>query len=207
KAGGGAEGIGVAFLEEALSSPTAPPAHRLHRRAAAAVLKALLPGQGTDIRGTMRSRDELLRASGYTDRPQDFRDLLRILDRELRLVSPSDPEGTESESGEGRASGERHHYQLTHDYLVPSLRAWLTRQQKATRRGRAELRLAERAALWEARPVNRYLPAWWEWAALRLLTRRRDWTEPQRKMMRAAGRHYAVRGVLLAAMLVAAGWA
>ena len=36
-------------------------------------------------------------------------------------------------------------YQLTHDYLVPSLRAWLTRKQRESRRGRAELRLAERA--------------------------------------------------------------
>jgi hypothetical protein len=41
---------------------------------------------------------------------------------------------------------DRLYYQLTHDYLVPSLREWLTRKQKETRRGRAELRLAERAA-------------------------------------------------------------
>ena len=41
------------------------------------------------------------------------------------------------------------YYQLTHDYLVHSLRDWLTRKQRETRRGRAELRLAERAALWQ----------------------------------------------------------
>ena len=46
----------------------------------------------------------------------------------------------------GLEEGQRY-YQLTHDYLVPSLRKWLTRKQKETRRGRAELRLAERAAL------------------------------------------------------------
>ena len=38
------------------------------------------------------------------------------------------------------------YYQLTHDYLVHSLRDWLTRKQRETRRGRAELRLAERSS-------------------------------------------------------------
>jgi hypothetical protein len=33
------------------------------------------------------------------------------------------------------------------------------RKQKETRRGRAELRLAERAALWASKPENRHLPA------------------------------------------------
>ena len=37
---------------------------------------------------------------------------------------------------------------------MPSLRDWLTRKQRETRRGRAELRLAERAALWGGRPVG-----------------------------------------------------
>ena len=59
------------------------------------------------------------------------------------------------------------YYQLTHDYLVHSLRDWLTRKQRETRRGRAELRLAERAALWEAKPENRHLPSALEWANIR----------------------------------------
>jgi hypothetical protein len=46
---------------------------------------------------------------------------------------------------------------LTHDYLVPSLRDWLTRKRKETRRGRAELLLADRAAVWNARPENRFI--------------------------------------------------
>ena len=59
---GGAEGVGVAFLEETFSSASAPPHHRLHQKAAQAVLAALLPEAGSDIRGHMRSRDELLEA-------------------------------------------------------------------------------------------------------------------------------------------------
>src|SRR5262249_55289052 len=53
---GGTEGVGVTFLEETFSAATAPPEHRLHQEAARAVLKALLPEQGTDLKGTMRSR-------------------------------------------------------------------------------------------------------------------------------------------------------
>jgi hypothetical protein len=66
-----------------------------------------------------------------------------------------------------------------------------------TRRGRAELRLAERAAVWNAKPENRHLPAWWEWLNVRLCTLKQDWTEPQRRMMRQAGRYHGKRGLLL----------
>ena len=95
----------------------------------------------------------MLEASGYANRPKDFEDLLRILDGELRLITPTDPEG---EGGRGvsipvtgSTPGQKY-YQLTHDYLVPSLRDWLTRKQKETSRGRAELLLADRAGVWNA---------------------------------------------------------
>ena len=51
---GGAEGVGVTFLEETFSASTSPPEHRYHQKAARAVLKALLPETGTDIKGHMR---------------------------------------------------------------------------------------------------------------------------------------------------------
>ncbi len=84
---------------------------------------------------------------------------------------------------------------------MPGVREWLTRKQKETRRGRAELRLAERAALWQAKRENRHLPAWWEWLNIRLLTRPKDWTEPQRKMMRRSSRYHLLRGLFLAVLL------
>ncbi len=172
---GGIAGVGVTFLEETFSAATAPPEHRLYQRAARDVLKALLPEQGTDIKGAMRSPDELLAASGLAHRPREFADLLRILDGELRLITPTDPEGAETPA---RSASAGQFYQLTHDYLVPALREWLTRKQRETRRGRAELRLAERAALWSSKPERRHLPAWWEWLNIRLLTRGKDWTPP-----------------------------
>ena len=90
---GGTEGVGVTFLEETFSAPQANPKHRLHQKAAQAVLKALLPESGSDIKGQMRSEPDLQNAAGYADRPRDFADLIHILDGELRLITPTDPEG------------------------------------------------------------------------------------------------------------------
>jgi hypothetical protein len=161
---GGTEGVGVAFLEETFSATTAPPQHRLHQKAARSVLKALLPESGSDLKGHMRSRQELLEASGYASRPKDFDELIRILDGELRLLTPTDPEGQDSSLP---VEGGARYYQLTHDYLVPSLQDWLSRNQKETRRGRAELLLADRAAVWNARPENRQLPSLLQWLQIR----------------------------------------
>jgi serine/threonine protein kinase/formylglycine-generating enzyme required for sulfatase activity len=203
KAVGGPEGVGQAFLEQAFG-PSAAPGRRIHQKAARKVLKTLLPEQGTDIRGALRARAELLEASEYASQPGQFEDLLRILDRELRLVSPSDPEGTDSESSRGR-DGRGRHYQLTHDYLVPSIRGWLNRKQKESMRGRAELRLEELAELWNARPENRLLPSFWQWGSLLILTRKTQWSPPERDMMRRAARYHGKRMLGLLFMLVAFG--
>jgi serine/threonine protein kinase/formylglycine-generating enzyme required for sulfatase activity/tetratricopeptide (TPR) repeat protein len=199
---GGAQGIGLTFLEETFSTSTAPAEHRFHQRSAQAVLKALLPASGTDIKGQMRSRQELLEASGYAHRPRDFDDLIRILDPELRLITPTDPEDSLRAARPTTPSGQ--FYQLSHDYLVHSLRDWLTRKQRDTRRGRAELLLAERSAAWNSKAENRLLPSVLEWTRIRLLTEKKDWTEPQRRMMRQGGRFHGVRCVLSLALLIGA---
>ncbi len=219
---GGIEGLGVTFLEETFVAQTAPPQHRFHLKAAQAVLRTLLPATGGDIKGQMQAREHLLEVSGYAARPKEFDALLRILDGELRLITPTDLEGKD-EGGRMKDDPSQpadssliphpsslRHYQLTHDYLVPALRDWLTRKQKETRRGRAELRLAERAGLWQVKNENRHLPAFWEWAHIRLFTRKGDWTAPQKKMMRTANRYFGLRGMALAVLLTAVtavGWA
>ncbi len=95
------------------------------------------------------------------------------------------------------------YYQLTHDYLVHSLWEWLTRKQKQTRRGRAEIRLAERSALWNARPETRQLPNWWEYLRIRLFTRSRQWSTQERQLLKSAGWHHLVRKGGLMVLLVA----
>jgi formylglycine-generating enzyme required for sulfatase activity len=83
------------------------------------------------------------------------------------------------------------------------MRDWLTRKQKETRRGRAELRLAERAALWQAKPENRHLPSSWEYLTSVWLVPAKNRTAVQRTMLRTAGRVHAVRwGSALAILLL-----
>ena len=44
--------------------------------------------------------------------------------------------------------------------------------------------------MWNAKPEHRHLPVWWEYLNIRALTRGKDWTESQRKMMHVPERHY-----------------
>jgi serine/threonine protein kinase/formylglycine-generating enzyme required for sulfatase activity len=201
---GGTKGVGVTFLEETFSAQTAHPKHRLHQSAARAVLRALLPKSGTDIKGEMKSHDELLEVSGYANRPKDFADLLRILDSEIRLITPTDPEGKDpDDDSPTQAQAGQKYFQLTHDYLVHSLRDWLTRKQRETRQGRAELKLAERSALWNAKPENRYLPSLTEWFSIGTLTNSKHWSVSQRGMMQRATRIHSLRSGVAVASLMA----
>ena len=143
---GGLRGVGVAFLEETFSASHAPPVYRAHQKAVKALLKALLPEGKSEIRGHRRSRRELIEAAAYARRPKDFDELIRILDSEVRLLTPVDPEALDN----GEVAEE--YYQLTHDYLVPTVRDWLTSKQKETLRGRTKLMLGELASAWKASP-------------------------------------------------------
>jgi serine/threonine protein kinase/formylglycine-generating enzyme required for sulfatase activity len=197
---GGTEGVGVAFLEETFSASTAPPLHRVHRVAAQAVLRALLPEVGSDIKGYMRSRSQLQAISGYGSKVREFDELMQLLDRDLRLITPTETVSTgeveRSPAGSGSPVPEGY-FQLTHDYLVPSLRDWLTSKQKETRKGRAELLLTDRASVWNSRRESRQLPSITQWVLIRWWTVRAVWTDSQRMMMRAAARHYAFQSAIV----------
>ncbi|MBN1853601.1 MAG: serine/threonine-protein kinase, partial [Pirellulales bacterium] len=231
---GGTEGIGVTFLEETFSASTAPPVHRLYQKAAREVLKSLLPTTGTDIKGGMRSYDELLDASGYSQQQEGFQELIQILDSELRLITPTDPSGQEADndskivvdptkslsespslpiplpaSGARVVSfgiGSKKYYQLTHDYLVPSLREWLTRKQKETWRGRAELCPQERTDQWHRTKIARFLPDPLEYVTIQAGVPRRKRTPEQKSVMQAATRRYGSIATLVAVVILLLGW-
>ena len=194
---GGAAGVGVAFLEETFGQANASARYRHHQQAARNVLKSLLPNDDTMIR-RRRTLRELIAASGYEKRPEDFADLRDMLDGELRLITAIIADGFKEPAGDMPADADAHiSYQLAHDFLVPSLREWLIRGQKETRRGRAELLLADRASVWSVRPEDRQLPSLRQCLQIRWWTRPRDWTMPQQKMMRRAAVYY---GLCLAAV-------
>lgn len=203
KSVGGTEGIGVAFLNETFDSRGSNPGYRAHREAAQRVLKALLPETGSDIKGKMQSYEELLKISGYQDQPQHFENLIRILDSDLRLITPTET-ADDNDAGPLMKTGTRY-FLLTHDYLVHVVRDWITQSQRETRRGRAELRLEDRTREWQSRRTNRYLPTLWGYANIRLFTRKPQWNATQRQMMRKARNFHGVRwgGGLLAVLLVA----
>jgi len=206
---GGFKGIGRKFLEETFESETAVPKHRFHQKAAEAALRALLPESDTDeIKGSRQSRETLLKATEeYIGREMEFDDVLQILDTELRLITPTDPEGSDADEERPPASEpKQRYYQLTHDYLVPSLREWLTRRQKETRRGRAELLLADRAAVWTARQENRQLPSLWQWLQIKTLTRRQTWKPREQKLMARAAKVHALRTLLTAVAFILLAW-
>lgn len=200
---GGIRGIGTQFLEESFSGPHAPASQRVHQAAVRNVLRQLLPEKGGDLKGTMKAEQELLDASGYAAGPAAFDELIQILDNELRLITPTDPIGSAlsdesfSESGDGIR-----YYQLTHDFLVPALNEWLNKKQRETHRGRAELRLAEYANLWSAKPIAKFAPSFVEWISIRTLTSPRTWNDTETRMMKASGRRHLAQAVVVAVVAI-----
>ena len=192
---GGAEGAGVAYLESIFEGRGANPGLRMQSEAARRVLRAMLPTGQLLIRGAAKTRESLREASGIAAGDASFDALLNVLDRDLRLLTPTDAD-----------EGSR--YQLTHDFLVPSIQAWLSRRQRETLRGRTELLLSERAGTWALRMTSGNLPSLLEWLWIRWLVPEVRWTKDERRMMRVASRHHLLRWGTAGAslLLLSAGW-
>ena len=99
------------------------------------MLGALLPPTGSELRGQMCSVEQLRTAAGQDE--QSFQDLLRVLDADLKLLTPTFPDRSAAAPPSSFAPEIAQHYQLTHDFLVPALREWLTTEIRRTPAGRA----------------------------------------------------------------------
>ncbi len=194
---GGVSGVAVTFLEETFRGAAARGPHRVHERAARQVLQLFVPETG-DVRGSPCTQADMLAASGYESRPKAFQELLHALDGDLRLLTPVDT----LETTDGQAS-----WQLTHDHMVPALREWLLARKADTLRGRAEIKLSERAREWQQRPDPTRLPGVWEWLRLRLLTKRFRWTKEEVRWMHKGMNRARAWAVGCLALLCAGGWA
>ena len=199
---GGTEGIGVKFLEEMFSSSHAPPSHRLHQKAVRAILAALLPTEASDIKGAMCSREALLEAAQYGHRPRDLEEVLKLLSQ-LRLISPTDPEsvsfdGTDSQIPPSSQGG---YFQLTHDFLVPAVREWLTQKRRETRHGRALLLLEQREREWATTEKRRLLPSLGEWVQMTVLTNSNQRSPSQQRMLRKAFAHHVRQLTILGSII------
>src|SRR5207244_2305211 len=116
------------------------------------------------------------------------------------------PAASETRAAPGPARPAGPSYQLTHDYLVPALRQWLTHKQRETRQGRMELLLAERVSLWNVKQDSRQLPGWREWMNILLWTRPKNRTDAQGRMLRAATRRHLLQAAFLMLIAVLVGW-
>src|SRR5262249_55578767 len=104
------------------------------------------PARAQKLRGTSVRTTS---CSWPPDAPGRFDSLMHILDSETRLLTPMAPadreeaenSGSDTHRTDAEIPGDTRYYQLTHDYLVPSIREWLARQQKERLRGRVELML------------------------------------------------------------------
>ncbi len=225
---GGTLGVGCSFLEETFNSAHASPQCRRFREPAQAVLRALLPESGTEIKGHRRTEQELQNACGLATSPAEFAELLKLLGSELRLITPvesaeltviatdtlakpvatsldamaTEPTTTTTESAENGV--ELASFQLTHDYLVPSLREWLGAKQRSTPQGRAEMLLMDRAALWSLKGERRQLPSFREWFSIYRWTRKKSWSPLQKQMEESFLKPYRIASVILLHVLMIA---
>jgi eukaryotic-like serine/threonine-protein kinase len=224
---GGTEGVGVTFLEETFSSRYAPAEFRIHEAGVRGIFRALLPAIGSDIKGHQKNSTELSEAAGYPKESADFRELIHLLDRKLRLITPveenailsvrnsvqkiaADAQADSSETERSHGAAEKDiGYQLTHDFLVTSVRDWLSLNLSRTMAGRAELRLDERTRNWDILRQNRYLPSFGEWLQILMWTKRKNWTGNQKEMMTHAGRYYGSRTLMISViggLLICMSW-
>lgn len=176
---GGVSGVGVTFLRETFTAKTANPSHRIHEKAIRNVLNALLPETDIGLKGAMQSVAFLREESGYRNDPNYFAEVLRILDQDFRIISPTDLDENvlpnQSEVLESSpSSNPPRHYQLTHDFLVPSIREWLDDLDRQSAVGRAKIRLKALARSYTSTRDNRFLPTTLEFVSIFRHVRRGD---------------------------------
>lgn len=209
---GGASGIGQRFLKETFDSSSVSRRYQLNGESAKSILGSLLPKSGSDIRGAMKPQTDLEDAAGLENRPEKFLELVKILDQELRLITRTDPDVSgeidestsdlnepklDAECDDDDRNGPVIHYQLTHDYLVPSIRNWLEEGLKKTRRGRAELRLRELGeGVVEGRPKNP--PTNFEWLVWQTMFLGKKFDENEKIVMRYGRRNFLFSFAILA---------
>ena len=179
---GGTVGIGAQFLNDSFSATYAPANQKAHDDAARRILKTLVPGLGIEIKASRRTRAELLGVSGYEDDRARFDMLMTIMESDLKLISATESlDRTRSESNPSMT--EQTTYQLSHDFLVPSIREWLTAKQRESFRGRLHQRLTEQAGLWSQQKENRFLPGFWEWMQVRTVLSANQLSAEEKEMM------------------------
>jgi serine/threonine protein kinase len=211
RAVGGVAGIGEKFLENNFGPTSRDKRLRQLGDHAQKVLGALLPPRGTDIRGGSKSEDELLAVAGLEHSRPTFGSLLKCLEEQLKLITRVENERiTSGAAVAGSPALPPVVFQLTHDSMIDSIRAWLERQSSHTRVGRAGQRLRELGLQVLPGQTPRYLPTHAEWISWQWLLRSKIKTKSEQAVW-ATARQRFIRdlGIGLSVLVLAGlsiGW-
>ncbi len=189
--------LGRTYLRRRFDPEVCPRRYRSLIPAIKKLLSALLPEQGNNLKGQGLNYKELQEVCGYENKPQRFAQVIETLDNELRIISPIHREGSDDE--------DQICYQLTHDYLVPSIRSWLEEEELQTQTGRARQKLRNHASLWSLKKEARQLPGLFEVAYIRSGTSPSEWSSLESEMMKTALRKIATRALTAAILLAVLG--
>lgn len=225
---GGMEGLSVNFLRERLSGPSAHPELRRHPELVRRILDRLLPIESVSIRQHTVTADEIIERGGIDAQRPTLLRLLRLLDSELRLITPAAtdeppsqttqtppasgdaktdsmvPPSANSNSGDSAGKPAKR-YQLTHDHLVPSIRAWMTAEDESTWRGRNRLALRSAARRWSVDRSPNLLASAPRWIGWTLFTRRGDRSTLESDYLSRSARRLARAYAAAAAIVVLVG--
>ena len=211
RAVGGVAGIGEKFLENNFGPTSRDKRLRQLGGHAQKVLGALLPPRGTDIRGGSKSEDELLAVAGLEHSRPTFASLLKCLEEQLKLITRVENERiTSGAAVAGSPALPSVVFQLTHDSMIDSIRAWLERQSSHTRVGRAGQRLRELGHQVIPGQTPRYLPTHFEWLSWHWLLRSKTTTKSEQAVWNTARQRFfrdlgiGVSALLLVGLLL--GW-
>ena len=185
---GGVSGVGLKYLDSTFGSEAKTARNRNWKKNVEAVLNELLPDGDSSIRGAMKSRTQLRIAADMEG--QEFKELLNYLENELKLITRVDPDISGTPDLNSGDENSQFHFQLTHDYLVPSIRQWLGAELSKTVSGRAKLRLKELGSLAVPGETPRYLPTHLEWLTWQFLFSRQNMDRQQAAVMRTAKHHF-----------------
>ncbi len=189
--------LGQTYLQRRFDPDVCPRRYRSFIPAIKKLLEALLPERENNLKGQGLSLDELRDACEYQQKPERFSQLIEILDNELRIISPDQTTGPDDQ--------ELIKYQLTHDYLVPSIRSWLDEEGLRTHAGRAKQKLRDRASLWSLKKESRQLPGPIEAAYIRSGTTPAEWSSIESDMMKASVRKAGIQTAVVCVLAAVFG--
>ena len=200
---GGVSGVGQIYLKETFQPEPGMEATPHLYADAKAILESLLPDSIVLMTKVAKPESVLRQSLGFS--PSRFDRALNWLDEKKRLVTrvnfaaagESEPSQTDDQ--------DRAFCQLTHDYLVPAVRQWLTKERKLSWRGRAELKLLEATEQYSLRPTSKSLPSFVDFIQILLSNRTFYRSLDRRILMQRSAIHYsylALIGAIFAGCLV-----